>query len=231
MKASNFQQYRTIVAQGLRGELSDKERVASPILFALTILLIFNFAMGEIDSAYRVELFVAQAFFTALMALQICFSRVFETDRNDRVFDMMRVYPVSHGAWFFAKYTLVLVTGALILVPTILLAGFFHQTAKQSFVDPFVIGVALLALAGLAAIGVLLSAMTLKAGARQILYPLLYFPLTVPVLLGAVQCCLLHFDQTDRSESINSWLALLGCFDVIYLTLGYLLFGELIDDS
>lgn len=230
MKASAWKQYQTIVAQGWRGEINDKERLASPVLFAITILLTFNFAMGDIDSALRMELFVAETFFTALMALQISFSRVFEPDRGDRVFDLMRVYPVSHGAWFLAKYTLVCFTGALILIPTLLISSFFHHSAHDSYLSFFIVGVSLLALAGLAAVGVLLSAMTLKAGARQILYPLLYFPLTVPVLLGAVQSSLMFYGGEDRGDSITAWLLLLLCFDVIYITLGLLLYGELIDD-
>ena len=73
--------------------------------------------------------------------------------------------------------------------------------------------------------------MTLKANARQILYPLLYFPLTAPVLLGAVQSSRLCLDGGRAAADIKAWLGLLLGFDCIYVTLGILLFTELVDES
>ena len=229
MKA--WAQYRTIVAQGLRTEFADKERLISPILFSVTMLLLFSFALGEMDPSLKARVYVAETFLTAFFALQLSFSRLFEPDRQDRVFDLMRSYPVSHTAWFLAKYTLVMLSGITVLVPTLLFGAFIHHTDKAPVFAWTVCGIALLALAGLAALGVLLSAMTLKANSRQILYPLLYFPLTTPVLLAATQSSLIFLENGGATAPLKAWLSLLTGFDVIYFTLGVLLFTELVDDN
>src|SRR5689334_21063352 len=118
LKISPWRQFRTIVAQGVRAELADKERILSPVLFGVTMLLLFAFAVGEPEPELRRKLYVAQTYLTAFFALQLSFSRLFEPDRQDRVFDLMRSYPVSHTAWFLAKYLLVLILGAATLLPT-----------------------------------------------------------------------------------------------------------------
>jgi len=231
MRSSLWRDYRTLVGQGVKAELADLERLVSPVLFALTMLLMFAFAIGDVEPSLRLRIYLAETFLTALFALQISFSRVFEPDRQDRVFDLMRTYPIDHTGWFLAKYTMVLLLGVATLGPILFFGAFVNQTPSQSLFSWLVVGIAAMALAGLAALGVLLAAMTLKANARQILYPLLYFPLATPVLLAAVQASQLYLGSGQISPDVRAWLGLLLGFDVIYITLGLLLFTELVDES
>lgn len=227
-------QLKTLLHQGILAELADRERLVSPVLFGITMMILFSFALGEVDASLVKQIYLAETFLTAMFALQLSFSRLFEPDRQDRVFDLVRSYPVSHAAWFLAKYLLVLAVGLAVLAPTMLFGAFLHQTARQPVFSWSVCGIAVLALAGLAALGVLLSAMTLKANSRQMLYPLLYFPLTTPVLLAAVQSSLIILDGTQgpaAQAGVRAWLGLLAGFDVIYFTLGILLFTELVDEG
>ena len=228
--ANFYEQFSTLVRQGMLAELADRERLVSPVLFGITMMILFSFALGDVDPSFVKRIYLAETFLTALFALQLTFSRLFEPDRQDRVFDLMRSYPISHAAWFLAKYVLVLAVGFAVLAPTMLFGAFLHQTARQPVFSWEVCGIAVLALAGLAALGVLLSAMTLKANSRQMLYPLLYFPLTTPVLLAAVQASLIILEGGEP-QALRAWLGLLTGFDVIYFTLGILLFTELVDDG
>ena len=227
----SWRQYKLIVGQGLRAELADKERMISPILFAITILLLFSFALGEVEERLRAQVFTAETYLTGFFALQLSFSRLFEPERDDRVFDLMRSYPISHAAWFLAKYTLVIILGLATLLPTMVFGAFLLQGSGPALLSWPLVGVAALAVAGLAALGVLLSVMTLKAHARQLLYPLLYFPLTTPVLLAAVQTSLIYLEEGQMTEAAQSWMGLLTLFNVIYFTLALLLYSELLDDT
>lgn len=224
-------QYWLILKQGIAAEFADKERLVSPVLFAATMLLLFSFALGDLDASLRQQVYVAESFLIGFIALQLSFSRLFEPEQKDRVFDLMRTYPVSHAAWFLAKYTLLLGLGFLTLVPTMLIGAFLQQSAKIPLLFGAVFGIAMLSLAGLSALGLLLAVMMLKAHGRQILYPLLYFPLTSPILLAAVQASLLYMESGKLTSSGQSWLGLLAAFDVIYFTLGLLLYTELVDDT
>lgn len=228
---SAWRQFRLIFAQGIKAELADRERLISPILFAMTMLLVFSFALGDLEEDLRQRVYLAETFLTAFFALQLAFSRIFEPDRQDRVFDVIRTYPVSHTAWFLAKYGLIVLLGAATLVPTMLFGAFLHQGARASLFSWNVFAIAGLVLAGLAAVGVLLSALTLKSAARQMIYPLLYFPLTAPVLLAAVQASLIVLETGEISGQARAWTGLLLAFDTIYLTLGVLLYSELVDES
>ena len=174
--------------------------------------------------------YVAQTFIAVFLGLQVSFARLFEPYQSDKVFDQLRTYPLSNSAWFLANYTLIIIMGSLVLMPVMLFAAFL-QSAPEATLNWSIVGFAWLALLGLGAVGLLLSTMTLKAEARQIIYPILYFPLTTPVLLAAVQGSLSSIAASSSAETVWGWVGLLTIFDIIYFTLGILLFGELIDDT
>lgn len=226
-----MEQFRILLKHGIRSELSDLERLISPILFALTILIMFSFAIGEVEPDMRIRIFVAELFLTTFLALQLSFSRVFEPMRSDRVFDLLRTYPVSYNAWFLAKYTLVILLGLSVAVPTLLIGATMAGAVAGSVSIWGLIPITFLAIAGLSALGILLAAVTMKTQARQVLYPLLYFPMATPVLMSAIQVSLIYLETGSYTSATNAWFVLLAAFDVIYATLGVLLFSELVDDS
>ncbi|MBC7532577.1 MAG: heme exporter protein CcmB [Oligoflexus sp.] len=223
-------QYRALLWQALQVEWSNSERWMSPLLFSTTMILLFAFAFGKVDVAFLPQLYIAATYLTASFSLQIAFSRVLEPDTQDRVFDQLRTYPISPSAWFLSKYTIVILLGALILLPTLFLSNLFlNNEGPVSLLNSSVLIVAVLMLLSLGAIGVLLSTMMLRSNAKQILYPLLYFPLTVPVLLSAVESSrMILVDGKDLSYLMSSWLGLLVIFGIMYFTLCLLLFGELV---
>jgi len=228
-KAGFFQQMQTLIGQGFRAEWREKERLVSPLLFAAVIQLLFAFSVGSVDGELSRKIFLAQTFLTVFLALQVSFVRVFEPDMQDKVFDLIRTYPVSFDAWYLAKTFLVICFGALILIPTIILGAIFQSQAGAQLLSIPLAAVAVLTLFGLAPLGVLLSALTMRATAKQILFPLIYFPLTTPVLLAAVNACDLYLANGVLNESVRGWLIILVAFDTIYFTLGYLLFREVVD--
>ena len=222
-------QLKALLSQSLKVKWSTPERWLSPLLFAITVLVLFSFALGQIEGPEAARLLVAETFLTAFFALQISFSRSLDPDMQDRVFDVLRTYPISPSAWFLGKYLLVFFMGTLILIPTMLLTSFFYAKSGVSLISLPLMVVALTALAGMAALGVLLSTMTMRSGSKQILYPLLYFPLTTPVLLSAVESSKAILVKNEALSSLmGSWLGLLTIFGIIYFTLGLLLFGELV---
>ena len=222
-------QFRALLAQSIHAEWASAERWLSPLLFALTMLLLFSFAFGRVEPAFVPQLFVAATFLTAFFALQIAFSRVLEPDMQDRVFDQLRSYPIAPTAWFMSKYLLVLMIGLMILGPTLVLADLFINESTISFLSFPLFAIAACSLIALGALGVLLSTMMLRSNARQILYPLLYFPLTTPVLLAAVESSkALLIEQHSLSHLMSSWLGLLVISGIMYFTLSLLLFGELV---
>jgi heme exporter protein B len=228
MALSFTQQFPVILKQGFRAEMAEKDRLISPLLFAATMLILFAFAVGQVKDDLVIKIYLAQTFLTLLFALQTSFARIFDPDQQDKVFQLLQCYPIEHSAWFLAKYVLVMLVGTSILVPTMFLGGILNDAPNLQLLNPYVFLIAFLALGGLASLGVLLSAMTLNASGREILFPLLYFPLATPVLLAAIQSSL-AFLNPEPTELPWQWIGLLTSFDVIYFTLGILLFGELVE--
>lgn len=225
-----FQQFAQIVAQGVKAELAEKDRLISPLLFAATMLILFAFAVGDVDDELVIKLFLAQTFLTMLLALQTSFARIFEPDQRDRVFELLQTYPINYSALFLGKYVLVLMLGLSIVLPTMVFSGFLHDSATIKLLNPLVFLVAGLALCGLVALGVLLSALTLRASGKEVLFPILYFPLATPILLAAIQSSANFLDARMQTAPWQ-WVGLLLAFDIVYFTLGVLLFGELAEST
>ncbi len=222
-------QFRALLWQALQVEWSNSERWFSPLLFSATMIILFVFAFGKVEAQFLPQLYIAATFITAFFSLQIAFSRVLEPDMQDKVFDQLRTYPISPSAWFLSKYTLVILLGLLILVPTLFLSNLFLNEGPSSLLNGSILIIGILALLSLGALGVLLSTMMLRSNAKQILYPLLYFPLTTPVLLSAVESSrAVLVDAKDLSYLMSSWLGLLTIFGIMYFTICLLLFGELV---
>ncbi len=228
MKGRFLNQVKALFLQNLKIELSTPERFLSPLLFSITIIIMFSFAMGKMEPSLIVKTFIAQTYLTAFFALQVSFARAFDPDTHDGVFQQMRTYPVISSAWFLSKYAMVVFMGSLILIPTMLVSLFFSPAVDLSIPFDFLL-IPLLVILGLSPIGVLLSTMTMRSGAKQIIFPILYFPMTAPVLIAAVESSqAILLQQSTVSELMNSWLGLLSIFDIIYITLGLMLFGELV---
>jgi heme exporter protein B len=88
--------------------------------------------------------------------------------------------------------------------------------------------VAVLGTLGFAVIGTLFSALTAHVRAREVLFPLLLFPLIVPVIIGAVTATGIILGGGTLDEA-SGWLQLLGVFDTIFLVVAYLTFEFVVE--
>ena len=87
----------------------------------------------------------------------------------------------------------------------------------------------LLGVLGIAAVGTLFAAMASRTRAREVLLPLLSFPILAPLLIGAARTTAAGL-AGEELERTASWLVLLGGFDLIFLTAGWLLFDFVLDE-
>ncbi len=225
--ASAWQQLYLFIGCGLRLEFSNKERICSSFLFAAVILVVTAvcFATPGIASA---RVLVAEIYLAFFLAMQISCLRIFEFEQRDGVYDLLRTYPLNSEIWYLSKLVVFIIISLMFLLPLLLLAFIFNAHSDYgAFL--FVLGIAALALVGQAALGVLLTTIVLRAHGRNILYPLTYFPLTVPLLIGAAETSYAYLENGGMDESQVKWITLLIGMDIVYLTLGLLLFGEQIE--
>lgn len=206
-------------------ERSRAERWLTPMLFAAIVLLLFSFAFANIPiETFGQSLFLGEAYLAGFLALQICYSRILAGEAEDGVLEQMKTYPIPASAIYVSKLLLAVVMSSAIMVPTFILAHVFLNIA---FI-PEVALVTLLALLGLSAMGVLVSILTLSAQGKQVLFPILYFPLTIPVLLCALEVSQALYRGEALLSLMPSWLGLLLVLDGVYCALGLILFDELL---
>ena len=159
-------------------ELRAKETIPAMAIFVLAALTIFHFALpsGSSDLAADGLLWIA-LLFTALLGL----SRAFVAEREQGVLDGLVMSPCDRSAIWLAKSLSALTF--LVLVEAIALPAFSVFFAPVSMTT-----VAAVALAdvGLCTVGTLLAAMAVASRTRELLLPLLFLPLALPIVVGGV---------------------------------------------
>jgi heme exporter protein B len=218
-------QVGALLWKDLLTELRTRELLGGMVVFGLLVLLIFNFAFDlRVDSLGAVAPGVLWVTFTFAGVLGLGRSFVLEKDRG--TLDGLLVAPVDRGAIYLAKLAGNLLF--MLLVEAVCLPVF---TAFFNFgaITPTVLLIAFLGTTGFAAVGTLFSAMAANTRARDVLLPLLVFPLSVPVVIAAVEATAAAF-AGDAAATGPSWLALLGGFDLLFGVLCFVLFDFVVEE-
>jgi heme exporter protein B len=203
-----------------------RARFLAVLAFGAVTLLLFSFAAGP-DAAVLRRHAPGFLWLALMLSSTLTLAETFQAEMEQRALEGLLLLPASARAVFYGK--------ALVNAAQLALLGLaFLPLAVVLYDMPLprpaaLAGVVLLGAAGLSAPGTLYSAMASQARARQMLLPLLLFPLVVPVLLSAVKATALLLTG-DPMGQLRSWLVLLGAFDAIYWSLCGLLFERVVDD-
>lgn len=217
-----FEQVLAILWKDIRCELRSKQTWMSMGLFALLVLVIFNFAFDlRVDNKAAIApgvLWVAFVF-ASLLGL----GRTIAAEREKGLMDRLLLCPVDRKAIYLAK-----------LLGNLLFIGVVELVALPVFAALFniplfgeLLPIVLLGTLGIAAIGTLFSAIAAATQARELLLPILIFPLIVPVVIGAVRAT-----GSLMAPSVGEppWLGLITAFDVIFLSVAMLSFGFVVEE-
>ncbi|HEY1293561.1 MAG TPA: heme exporter protein CcmB [Chloroflexota bacterium] len=227
-KASFAAQLRALIWKEALVEARGRETVLAGVVFALLVLVIFNFAFD-----LRVENVAAVApgvlWVTVTFAGVLSLGRAFARERDRRTLDGLLLAPIDRSALYMAKvvasFTSMLVV-ELVAVPAFI--GLFNVSVNL----PLLVLGLLLGTLGLAGVGTLFAAIAAHTRAREVLLPLLLFPIQVPVILATVKTtgAAVHVPGTEPPE-VGQWLGLLVAFDALFLSLSVLLFDFVIEEE
>ena len=218
-----LEQVLAILWKDIRCELRSKQTWMGMGLFALLVLVIFNFAFDlRVDNKAAIApgaLWVAFVF-ASLLGL----GRTMATEREKGLMDRLLLCPVDRKAIYLAKLLgNLLFIGVVELVALPVFAALFNVPLFAGSLLPIV----LLGTLGIASVGTLFSAIASATQARELLLPLLIFPLIVPVVIGAVRAT-----GALMVPAVNEppWLGLITAFDVIFLSISMLTFEFVIEE-
>ena len=215
-----------IVGKDIATEIRTKEMISAMFVFSLLIIFIFNFAFDlraeNLQTLAPGVLWVAIAF-----AGMLGLSRSFVLERDQGVLDGLLLAPVDRSAIYFGK---MIGNVLFISVVEIFILPFFIVLFNQPLSTlPLLVGVVILGTIGLAGVGTLFSAMAVHTRAREVLLPIMLFPVIVPMMLAAVRLTAAILDGTPF-EDASHWLALLVAFDVIFIAVSFILFEFVVEE-
>lgn len=224
---SNFslfaQQGWAILWKDIRYELRSRETWIGMGMFALLVLVIFNFAFDlRIDNKAAVApgaLWIA-FIFASILGL----GRTLAAEREQGSLDRLLLCPVDRKAVYLAKLLgNLLFIGVVEIVALPVFVLLFDVPLRLGALLPIVV----LGTLGIAIIGTLFSAMAAATRARELLLPILVFPLLVPIVIAAVRAT-----ENLIVPVVNEppWLGLIIAFDVIFLSVSMLTFEYVIEE-
>ncbi|MDQ3777970.1 MAG: heme exporter protein CcmB [Actinomycetota bacterium] len=195
-------------------ELRTRDTVPAMLLFVVGALVVFHFALPEGSSRVAAAgmLWIA-LLFTALLALV----RGFVAERDDALIDGLILAPCDRSAIWLGKTLSVL--AFLLFAEAVALPAFalFYEPLSWELVA----GVAL-ANVGIASVGTLLGAMAAAARARELLLPLLFLPVAIPLIVGGVGATL--------ADDPGRYLGFLGLYDLIFAILSWATFEYVVTE-
>jgi heme exporter protein B len=195
-------------------ELRSRDTLPAMLLFVVSTLVVFHFALPSDagDTAATGLLWVA-LLFTALLGLV----RAFVAEREERVLDGLVLAPCDRSAIWLGKGIGVfafLLAAELVAVPAYAL--FFQPVGWE------LVAAVLLADVGLAAVGTLLAAMASAGRSRELLLPLLFLPLVIPIVVGGV--------GASVTDDPGRYLAFLGLYDAVFAILSWASFEYVVTE-
>lgn len=209
-----FRQVWVVALKDLRAELRTKEAINASFAFALVILLMFSFAFDPSDETTRAIsgglLWIVFAFAGTLIL-----NRSFARELPNDCLDALIAAPISSSALFlgkaFANFALVLAV-ELVALPVF---GVFYNVHWTSQL-PELLMVMALGTWGLTVIGTIFSALTVNIRLREVMLPMLTYPILVPALMGAMQLTSGLVNGTPIGPDNAEWLKMLVGFDIVY---------------
>lgn len=213
-----------IVKKDIVAELRTKETLSMMLIFVLLVVFIFNFAFDlRVDNVREVAPGVMWVAFVFAGVLGLNRSFIQEVDKG--CLDGLLMTPVDRSLIYLGK-----MLGNLIfmLVVDAIALPVFSVLLNLALVRWEIVLIVALGTLGFAGVGTLFSAMTANTRAREVMLPLLLFPVALPLVLAAVKATAGVLDGASLQE-IGNWLNLLIGYDVLFLTISYLTFDYVVE--
>lgn len=213
-----------VVQKDIIAELRTKETLSTMLIFVLLAVFIFNFAFDlRVDNVREVVPGVMWVAFIFAGVLGLNRSFIQEADKG--CLDGLLMTPVDRSVIYFGK-----MMGNLIfmLVIDAIALPVFSVLFNLMLVRWDIILIVILGTLGFAGVGTLFAAMTANTRAREVMLPLLLFPVALPLVLAAVKATAGVLDGVPLGD-LMQWVNLLIGYDIIFLTVAFLTFDYVVE--
>jgi heme exporter protein B len=214
-----------IVRKDLTAELRSFELVSAMLVFSLLVIIIFNFAL-ELDVKVRQSVTAGVLWTTFAFAGTLGLNRSMSTEKDRGCMDGLLLAPVDRSAIYFGKAISNL---AFMLIVEAIVLPVYSLLYNVNLFRLDLLGVILLGSIGYTAVGTLLSAMSVQTRTREVLLPILLFPVAIPVLLAAVKASGGLLAGAEFSEVLTP-LNILIVYDVVFIAVAFMVFDHVVEE-
>ena len=213
-----LKQILTIAIKDVRSELRGKEAINASMAFSVVVLLILNFAFDP--SADESQTFAGGLLWIVFaFAGVLIFNRSFARELPNDCLDALIAAPIPGPALFLGKTiaAFLLVFGVeLICLPVF---ANFYDVRIMHVIFPL-IGVIALGTWTMSVVGVFFSLLTINIRLRELMLPVIFYPMLIPALLGAIQITTSLLATGHVGDNNEAWVRLLAGCSIIFTSLG-----------
>lgn len=214
-----------IVQKDLAAEFRSRELLSAMLVFSLLVILIFNFAL-ELDIKVRQSVTAGVLWTTFAFAGTLGLNRSMSVEKDRGCMDGLLLAPVDRAVIYFGKGISNL---AFMLIVEAIVLPIYSLLYNLNLFQGGLLLTILLGSIGYTAVGTLLSAMSVQTRTRDVLLPILLFPVAVPVLLAAVKASNGFLAGAEFSEILTP-LNLLIVYDVIFIAVAFMVFDAVVEE-
>lgn len=228
-------QIAALLKKDMIAELRTKEMLTSMFLFALLAMVIFNYALGTTTkTGAHLDLTgiaggLAWVIFVFMSLLGL--NRSFVHEKDEGCLDGLLLAPVDRSLIYIAKMLGNLIF--LVVVEAITLPVFTIFFVNENFLPRLWLVVVALFLGtlGVSSVGTLLATISINTKARDLMLPILFLPMIIPVIIAAVQATGSAIVGTpDAMKSVPTWLGMLVVYDIVFMLAAYGLYDYVIGE-
>jgi len=208
-------------------EMRTKDSLNAMLFFGIVVLVVFNFALESARETIRQAvpgvLWVAFVF-SGTLGL----NRMFASEKENSCLQGLLMAPMDRGIIYLGKMlasvVFMLIAEVVIFVFSLV---FFNLTVWSEI--PYLMLVFFIGTLGFTGVGTLLSAVSVNTRLREVLLPLILFPVVLPILINAVEATNIILN-TGEYQALKLPLTVMSAFTIIFGTLAYLLFDFVLED-
>jgi len=214
---SGWTRFAAIVRKDLVRELRTRDMLLSMTLFVLLAMVVFHFAFSAREEADLTYYTGGMLWVIFILAMLLGLNRSFAAEREERCLDGLLLCPVDRVTIFWAKTAGNLIF--LLAIQAVAIPIFTLLFVERSYLGdlPLFIAVVLLADLGICALGTLLATISMQTRSRDLLLPIVFLPLIVPVLIAATAATTLIFAEEAGLHDLLARLLFLLGFDAVFL--------------
>ncbi|MBI5351095.1 MAG: heme exporter protein CcmB [Chloroflexi bacterium] len=214
-----------IVQKDLSAEFRSFELISAMLVFSLLVIIIFNFAL-ELDVKVRQSVTSGVLWATFAFAGTLGLNRSMSVEKDRGCMDGLLLAPVDRSVIYFGKAISNLI---FMLIVEAIVLPVYSLLYNVNLFRLDLLGVILLGSIGYAAVGTLLSTMSAQTRTREVLLPILLFPVAMPVLLASVKASGGLLAGVELSEVLMP-INLLIVYDVIFIAIAFMVFDFVVEE-